>query len=203
MDKSQVASELEFASAPALRANMLQTIDINITMAFNTIPYATLIGGMLSKKICGRALTFNRNLFERQKIPDERSRYIWLTHTNLTGILQEVLQSMGKRSHTEIKNDATSSRQHCRLAFLLSDKSADIDVGNMTRIKNYPRLHIVLYIAGQIYPQVNISKSSANIRPRQQNQHVGETIMPRLDPNSTSGEKNNLKITGGGQADII
>lgn len=95
MDKSQVASELEFASAPALRANMLQTIDINITMAFNTIPYATLIGGMLSKKICGRALTFNRNLFEGQKISDESSRYIWPTHTNITGILQEVLQSMG------------------------------------------------------------------------------------------------------------
>lgn len=48
---------------------------------------------------------------------------------------------------------------------LLSHKSAYIDVGNKTRIKNYPRLHIVLDIAGQIYSQVNISKSSANIRP--------------------------------------
>lgn len=36
------------------------------------------------------------------------------------------------------------------ISLLLSDKSADINVGNMTRIKNYPRLHIVIYIAGQI-----------------------------------------------------
>lgn len=79
--------------------------------------------------------------FERQKISDKSSRYIWPTHTNLTGILQDLWES------DLTQKSKTMQQALDNIADLLSDKSVDIDVGNMTRIKNYPRLHIVLYIA--------------------------------------------------------